>query len=186
LGAVGRVALFFLIAGGGLIAVAIVAFVLLGGMYRAPSESMLPTIDVGDRFSILKFGTPEVGDIVVHYPPAGAERDQTCAVTPPAGQMCAKPTPQRADVRFVKRVVAVGGDEISMRDGKLIRNGKPETTEGPRSCETPEGCNFPRPITVPKGHLFMLGDNRGRSDDSRFWGPVPEDWVIGRYWFKFG
>ena len=42
---------------------------------------------------------------------------------------------------------------------------------------------FPKTITVPKGHLDMLGDNRGASDDSRFWGSVPEDSVIGRYWF---
>jgi signal peptidase I len=88
-------------------------------------------------------------------------------------------------VQLIKRVVAEGGDEISMRGGRIIRNGKPETTEGPRACED-DGCEFPKTITVPKGHLFMLGDNRGASDDSRFWGPVPEDWVIGRYWFRVG
>jgi signal peptidase I len=71
-----------------------------------------------------------------------------------------------------------------MRGGKIIRNGKPETTDGPRACEG-DPCEFPQAITVPAGHLFMLGDNRGASDDSRFWGPVPEDWVIGRYWFGF-
>ena len=87
---------------------------------------------------------------------------------------------------FVKRIVAEGGDRISMRDGKIIRNGKPETTKGPQVCEESDGCDYPREITVPEGHFFALGDNRGASDDSRFWGPVPEDQVIGRYWFGVG
>ena len=185
----GRVALFALFAAGGLIAVAVVVFVLVGGLYRAPSQSMEPTIQVGDRFAVLNVGEPEVGDIVVLHPPRGAERraGQMCGGgAPPVGAMCARPAGGEAEVTFVKRVVAEGGDEIALRDGKLIRNGKPETTDGPQACEDVETCSFPRPITVPEGHLFMLGDNRGASDDSRFWGPVPEDWVVGRYWFKLG
>ena len=47
-------------------------------------------------------------------------------------------------------------------------------------------CNLPRPITIPPDHYFMMGDNRGESQDSRFWGPVPRDWIIGEafatYW----
>ncbi|HVD25255.1 MAG TPA: hypothetical protein VNB86_04605, partial [Gaiellaceae bacterium] len=67
-----RVALYLLSGLGGLILVAYVGFQLLGGFYRAPSESMVPTIGVGDRFAVLELGTPGVGDIVVHYPPAAA------------------------------------------------------------------------------------------------------------------
>ena len=47
-------------------------------------------------------------------------------------------------------------------------------------------CNLPEEITIPPDHYFMMGDNRGSSDDSRFWGPVPRDWIIGKafstYW----
>ena len=181
-----RVALYALFAAGGLIVVAFVALRLLGGFYKAPSESMAPTIAVGDRFTVLNVGTPKVGDIVVHYPPAGAELDAMCGAKPRAGEMCARPTTRRADVKFVKRIVAAGGDRISMRGGTLTRNGKPETTKGPQPCSGAGECDFPREITVPEGYFFVLGDNRGSSDDSRFWGPIKEDWVIGRYWFGLG
>ena len=179
----GRRLIIVLAAVGGLVVVAAVAFALSAGAYRAPSESMAPTLNVGARFTVLKFGAPGVGDVVVVNAPAGAESGQMCGSgAPPAGQMCDSPTPEKAAVKLVKRVVAVGGDRISLRGGKVIRNGRRETTAGPRACDG-DGCEFPREITVPKGHLFLLGDNRGASDDSRFWGPVPEDWVIGRYWF---
>jgi signal peptidase I len=178
--------LIYLLAGlGGLIVLLVIAFAVVGASYRAPSESMAPTLQVGARFTVLKFGSPGVGDIVVVNPPAGAQSDEMCGGgAPPAGQMCAKPTARKANVKFVKRVVAVGGDRISLRGGKVVRNGKPETAKGPRACSG-EGCDFPQEITVPKRHLFLMGDNRGASDDSRFWGPVPEDWVVGKLWFVY-
>ena len=55
-----------------------------------------------------------------------------------------------------------------------------------RACGASPECNFPTPIKIPAGHWFMMGDNRGESDDSRFWGPVPTGWIIGEafatYW----
>ncbi len=63
-----------------------------------------------------------------------------------------------------------------------------EKTEEPyiNPCGGARACNLPKEITIPPDHYFMMGDNRGASDDSRFWGPVPRDWIIGEafatYW----
>jgi signal peptidase I len=83
-------------------------------------------------------------------------------------------------------VVAGPGDTIAIEDGHVILNGKrqPETFTEP--CGGGDGCDYREPVTIPAGHYFMMGDNRGSSDDSRFWGPIPRDWVIGvafaTYW----
>ena len=163
--------------------------------YRIPSESMVPTLEVGQRVLVNRvtgrLGSPSVGDITVFNPPNGAERpplDQ-CAVRPPRGAACDTPTSVRSDVNFIKRIVGGPGDTIAVRGGRVIRNGKP--ADEPfisDTCATGAGaaCDLPVPIKVPPGHWFMMGDNRGQSDDSRFWGPVPEAWIIGpafaTYW----
>ena len=163
--------------------------------YRIPSESMVPTLEVGQRVLVNRvtgrLGSPSVGDITVFNPPNGAERpplDQ-CAVRPPRGSACDTPTSVRSDVNFIKRIVGGPGDTIAVRRGRVIRNGK--VADEPfisDTCETGAGaaCDLPVPIKVPPGHWFMMGDNRGQSDDSRFWGPVPEAWIIGpafaTYW----
>jgi signal peptidase I len=159
--------------------------------YRIPSESMVPTLEVGQRVLVnrigMRFDDPDLGDVVVFHPPRGAEEDNQCgAGSPPAGQVCDKPTPQRADVNFIKRIVAGPGDRIRVVDGIVVRNGKRQNEPYIRDCGGGEVCNFPREVTIPPDHYFMMGDNRGSSDDSRFWGPVPRDWVIGpafaTYW----
>jgi len=159
--------------------------------YRIPSESMVPTLQVGQRVLVNRvsgrLGDPDVGDIVVFHPPEGAEQDNMCGEgQPPEGAACDKPTPERADVNFIKRVVAGPGDRISIRNGRVILNGKPQKESFIAPCGGGEGCDFPRTITIPADHYFMMGDNRGSSDDSRFWGPVPRKWIIGpafaTYW----
>ena len=159
--------------------------------YRIPSESMVPTLQVGQRVLVNRIGArftdPKVGDIVVFHPPAGAEQDNTCGSgQPPAGQACDKPTAERADVNFIKRVVAGPGDKLRIVNGKVVLNGKPLNEPYAEPCGGGEGCEFPTEITIPADHYFMMGDNRGSSDDSRFWGPVPEKWIIGEafatYW----
>jgi len=159
--------------------------------YRIPSESMLPTLEVNQRVLVnrigARFGDPEVGDVVVFHPPAGAEEGNTCGGGPPPnGQVCAQPTEDKADVNFIKRVVAGPGDRLAIRNGHVILNGERQEEGFIRPCGGGEGCSFPRAITVPADHYFMMGDNRGESDDSRFWGPVPREWIIGgafaTYW----
>jgi signal peptidase I len=159
--------------------------------YRIPSESMEPTLVKGQRILVNRIGNrfsdPSIGDVVVFHPPAGAEEDNTCGSgPPPEGQVCDEPTADRADVNFVKRVVAGPGDRIAIDGGHVILNGKRQEESFARPCGGGSDCDFPREVTVPADHYFMMGDNRGASDDSRFWGPVPRDWIIGgafaTYW----
>jgi signal peptidase I len=159
--------------------------------YRIPSASMVPTLQVGQRVLVnrigARLGDPSVGDVVVFHPPVGAEQGNQCGGgEPPPGQVCLKASRQQATVNFIKRVVAGPGDRIRIVGGHVIRNGKRVAEPFIRPCGGADGCDYPREVTVPAGHWFMMGDNRGSSDDSRFWGPVPTGWIIGKafatYW----
>ena len=158
--------------------------------YRIPSESMVPTLEIGQRVLVNRLGSrfsdPHVGDVVVFHPPAGSETDTCGNPDRSEGQACDRPTNERADVNFIKRVVAGPGDRIRVKEGKVILNGKPLKEPYAQPCGTGPGCDYPGELTIPEGHWFMMGDNRGASDDSRFWGPVPRAWFIGgafaTYW----
>ncbi|HEY4427464.1 MAG TPA: signal peptidase I [Solirubrobacteraceae bacterium] len=161
--------------------------------YRIPSGSMLPTLAIGQRVLVnrigMDFSEPHVGEIAVFHPPRDAEQE-VCGpiahVIKLGGAACSQPEPTRSGVNFIKRIVAGPGDVISIVEGHVIRNGKRENDSYTKPCGSSPECNFPTPITIPPGHWFMMGDNRGESDDSRFWGPVPTGWVIGgaiaTYW----
>jgi signal peptidase I len=159
--------------------------------YRIPSGSMLPTLKIGQRVLVNRLGNrfndPKIGEIVVFHPPAGAEgTGDTCGDQRTDGKACDKPTAQKASVNFIKRVVGLPGDHLSIHNGHVIRNGKRESDSYIAPCAGGSACNLPQTITVPPDHYFMMGDNRGESDDSRFWGPVPRKWIIGgafaTYW----
>ena len=140
--------------------------------YKIPSESMVPTLQVGQRVLVnrigARFSNPSVGDVVVFHPPQGAEEQDMCGGgPPPTGQVCLKETPQKADINFIKRVVAGPGDHLRIRSGRVILNGKAQKEPFIRPCSGTDGCDFPREVTIPAGHYFMMGDNRGSSDDPR-------------------
>ncbi len=161
--------------------------------YRIPSRSMEPTLTVGQRVLVnrigMRFGEPHVGEVVVFHPPVGAEQEQCGAANQGrhSPSACSQPlTQEDTSVNFIKRVVAGPGDTIYIHEGHAIVNGKPESDSYIRPCGIGSECNFPTPIRIPPGHWFMMGDNRGESDDSRYWGPVPTGWIIGgafaTYW----
>ncbi|HZV76094.1 MAG TPA: signal peptidase I [Conexibacter sp.] len=174
--------------------IAFVVQLVLVKTYRIPSGSMEPTLDIGQRVIVnrigMRFGNPSIGDIVVFHPPAGADPQQpVCGVATEglgSSRACSTPTPDRSSQTFIKRVVGVGGDQIAIRDGHVIRNGRREPDAFTNACGNGQGCTFQGTITVPDGSYFLMGDNRGESDDSRFWGPVPKKWIIGTamatYW----
>jgi signal peptidase I len=158
--------------------------------YRIPSVSMVPTLSVGQRILVNRLSRhPHVGDIVVFHPPAGADPDNPVCGSPDEGMghasACDQPTPQESTQTFVKRVVAVGGDKIRIVNGKVFRNGKEETGKYVQPCPDSSQCTFPKTFTVPSGDYFMMGDNRDESDDSRFWGPIPQKYVIGVAFFTY-
>jgi signal peptidase I len=171
------------------LALAIQAFLVKP--YRIPSESMEPTLDVGQRVLVNRIGNrfndPEIGEIVVFHPPKGADNNggPQCGVDPHGG-LCPTPTSQRSNVNFIKRVVAGPGDTVAVHGGHVILNGKRQKENFIRACGGGAACDFPGSIKIPPGYWFMMGDNRGSSDDSRFWGPVPKKWIIGgafaTYW----
>ena len=156
--------------------------------YRIPSRSMEPTLDVGQRVLVdrvrFHFRDPKVGDVVVFKPPHGADLNE-CGKAPEAGQACAVSTKTRSNTNFIKRIVAVPGDSISIKRGRVYIDGKlrdPWKINKDPACGI---CNLPKPLTVPPGEYYMMGDNRGESADSREWGPVPRKWIIGKAFFTY-
>lgn len=153
----------------------IVAFALVFGFVRPfvveafyiPSESMTHTLEIGDRVLVNKFiyrfEEPERGDVIVFE-----------SVEP-------KPDGSRDDL--IKRVVAVEGDEVAVRDGELSINGEPQN-EPYVNGDFPDASFF-GPTVIPEGRIFAMGDNRSNSRDSRFFGPVPVENIEGEAFIVF-
>jgi signal peptidase I len=134
------------------------AFVLKA--FYIPSGSMRPTLQVNDRVLVNKlsyrFGDVQRGDLIVFHKPDDA----------PASEVN----------DFIKRVIAIEGDVIEDRDGRVYVNG--EVVEESYLPDDAFTTGIGRQ-TVPEDHVFVMGDNRNFSVDSRVFGPIPEDSIIG-------
>ena len=134
----------------------------LGEPYKVPSGSMTPTIEPGDWIVANKLADEltdfQHGDLVVFLPPPAVE-DEVDAL--------------------VKRIIGLPGDEIGFADGIVTRNGAAldEPYLAPGTTTTPKGAES---VVVPDGAFFVLGDNRPSSIDSRIYGPVAGENIIGR------
>jgi len=162
--------------------------------YKIPSGSMEDTLLIGDHLlvckfiygtripftdiEILEFDEPERGDIVVFEFPEDEDKSWL----------------KRRD--FIKRIVGVPGDRVEIRDKSVYVNGERYAIEQeihkepgiiyPGTMPSPQDRrDFMPAITVPEGHYFVMGDNRDRSYDSRFWGFVSEDKIKGQAFIKY-
>jgi signal peptidase I len=135
-----------------------------------PSASMVPTLNLGDRLVVEKIAyrlhPPERSDIVVFQVPLALQEESGYS----------------ADQAFIKRVIGLPGDRIALRAGKVYRNGQlltePYIVEQPKAEDISE-------ITVPPQQLFVMGDNRNNSNDSRYWGFLPMKNLIGHAVWRF-
>ncbi|HZD71306.1 MAG TPA: signal peptidase I [Actinomycetes bacterium] len=172
-------------------AVLVVLAVLLAVLFKTflvqafyiPSGSMEPTLDISDRVLVEKvsyrFGEVTDGDVVVfvHDLP-GVEPESGNPVArffSGLGQAIGVAPPSSRD--FIKRVVGTPGDRIDCQRGRLYRNGRPVSEPYLAPGTTTENCT---PVTVPAGKLYVMGDNRNKSEDSRTFGPIERSTVVGR------
>lgn len=127
-----------------------------------PTGSMIPTLNIRDRLFVNKFiyrfSDPQRGHIVVFESPHQDGRE------------------------YVKRCIGLPGDIIEIQQGRVYVNGKLLVIAG---VIIQEDYSYSEPIPVPENSYFMLGDNRGNSQDSRYWGFVPRDAVLGEALFTF-
>ncbi len=163
--------------------------------FRIPSESMEPTLLVGDFLLVNKQGTA-----------SGASGDLLPSTKIRRGEVIVFHDPVDATLHLVKRVVGLPGDHIKLRDGHVFINGQSLTE--PYAVYRPAGPNnfrdnFPRlqspdpdinanwwirmrglidngELIIPADNYFVLGDNRNDSEDSRYWGFVPRDAIVGQ------
>lgn len=150
-----------------------------------PSASMRPTLMEGDRIFIEKitgfFQPPQRGDIIVFYPPSETlKQDPWSKFTRLTGFF-------NNDIAYIKRVIGTPGDlyEFKGEDGVYINHKK--INEPYINPEPMMGCrpNMYCDLKIPAGYYFMMGDNRNNSNDSRYWGLLPKNRIIGKACFRF-
>jgi signal peptidase I len=153
---------------GGGIAIALLVEAFLIQAFWIPSPSMEPTLDVGDRVLVnklsYKFHDVNRGDVVVFERPPGAS------------------TGENGEIKdLIKRVIAVGGDTIEAKDGEVYVNSE----QVDEDYLEPGTSTDNLPLTeIPEGQVFVMGDNRTNSEDSRIFGPIDEDAIVGRAFIR--
>jgi len=182
------------------IAIAIPIFVLRSFFYepfRAPSGSMLPTLSSGSHFVVQKLGYGNYGTFGISIAKMGP------AVEIKRGDLLVFDFPGHPGVRYVKRVVGLPGDSVVMKGRAIVINGKTVETRRIGSSddfdiyeETIDGVAFrvmndrvwkslDAKFNVPARNYFFLGDNRDHSNDSRYWGFVPAENIVGKVVYVF-
>lgn len=165
-----------------LLAIVIRTFVVQA--FKIPSGSMLPTLQIGDHLLVNKFifGTKIPFTDIVLLPWKTPERQDVVVFK----------YPQDPSVDYIKRVIGVPGDVISIKNKKVFVNNKPvdDVHAFFKSSTIAPAVAGPRdnygPVKVPEGHIFVMGDNRDNSYDSRYWGFVDQKDIRGKafiiYW----
>jgi signal peptidase I len=162
--------------------IAVVVKTFVAQAFYIPSGSMLPQLQINDRVVVSKVSyrlhDPRRGDIVVFDAPGGEPKDtsplperalrsviQSIGLSPPSTD------------EYIKRVVALPGERVEGHDGKVLVDGR-ELVEPYLPPGVATSTFFA--VVVPPETVFVLGDNRGNSADSRVFGPVPQSTVVGR------
>lgn len=132
--------------------------------FRIPSESMSPTLMVGDRVLVNKLS----------YDAHNLNRGDVVVFTRPPGLPASPGDPDD----LIKRVIALPGESVVAKDGSIFIDDK--KLSEPYLKDSVETYNLDNPVTVPKGQVWVMGDNRMNSEDSRFFGPIDSDTIVGR------
>lgn len=168
--------------------------------FRIPSGSMENTLRCEDRVLVdrvsYRLGKPHRLDVVVFHPPAGIDEhgnpDPSIVAgegAPPGRSKSGDTVYTRADVNYIKRIIGMPGDKLEVKDNHAYIDGK--RLDEPYLHPLPKGGGITSesqfgPVTVPKGTYFMMGDHRDHSQDGRFFGFVPREFIVGRaflvYW----
>jgi signal peptidase I len=162
-----------------ILAIAIRTFILQP--FRIPSTSMVPTLLVGDRLMVNKLSYGAIVPFTTHRLPGFSK--------PKRGDIVVFRSPEDRKKDFIKRLIGIGGESIEIKLGDIYVNGQKVTNpviDNTYYYNRGTYGEVNKTITVPTGYYFVLGDNSGSSSDSRFWGFVPQEDVIGKaefiYW----